>query len=61
DLERAISLSPQHVAAMSGRALVLIGLGRDADAQEALAAALELNPWLPERSLLKKKEQGEEL
>jgi hypothetical protein len=29
----------------------LIGLGRSAEAQDALAAALELNPWLPERSL----------
>ncbi|TCL09949.1 tetratricopeptide repeat protein [Shimia isoporae] len=61
DLEKAISLSPQHVAAMSGRALVLIGLGRDDDAQEALAEALELNPWLPERSLLRTDDSGEEL
>lgn len=61
DLEKAISLSPQHVAAKSGRALVLIGLGEDAEAQEALAEALELNPWLPERALLKTEETGEEL
>ncbi|WP_294227468.1 tetratricopeptide repeat protein [uncultured Shimia sp.] len=51
DLERAIALSPRHVAALSGRALTLIGLGRGAEAQDTLAAALELNPWLPERSL----------
>lgn len=61
DLEKAISLSPQHVAAMSGRALVLVGLGRAEEAQEALAAALELNPWLPERALLKTADDGEEL
>ncbi|MBO9408674.1 tetratricopeptide repeat protein [Shimia sp. R9_1] len=51
DLERALDLSPRHVAAQSGLALTLIGLGREAEAQDALAAALELNPWLPERSL----------
>ncbi len=52
DLEHAIELSPAHVAALSGRALTLIGLGREAEAQDALALALELNPWLPERNLL---------
>ncbi|SFK52458.1 tetratricopeptide repeat protein [Shimia haliotis] len=58
DLEQAISLSPQHVAAKSGRALVLIGLGRHDDGQEALAEALELNPWLPERALLQGADAG---
>ena len=53
DLERAIELSPRHIGALSGRALSLVGLGREAEAQDALAAALELNPWLPERSLYK--------
>ncbi|WP_299419401.1 hypothetical protein [uncultured Shimia sp.] len=65
DLNRAIELSPRHVAALSGRALTLIGLGRQAEAQDALAAALELNPWLPERSLYEppptKKVPGEKL
>ncbi len=53
DLEQAIGLSPRHIAALSGRAITLIKLGKDATAQEALAAALALNPWLPERRLLK--------
>lgn len=53
DLQKALDLSPRHVGAHSGLALTLIGLGRDAEAQDALAAALELNPWLPERSLYK--------
>ncbi|MGR3636184.1 MAG: tetratricopeptide repeat protein [Shimia sp.] len=61
DLERAIVLSPQHVAAMSGRALTLIGLGRQEEAQDALAEALALNPWLPERSLLQTPEPDQEL
>ncbi|WP_372886360.1 tetratricopeptide repeat protein [Shimia sp.] len=51
DLERAIALSPRHIAAHSGRALTLFGLGRAEEAQAALAAALALNPWLPERTL----------
>lgn len=53
DLERAIELSPRHIGALSGRAITLIGLGKEDEAQAALAAALALNPWLPERSLYK--------
>ncbi|QFT64448.1 tetratricopeptide repeat protein [Roseivivax sp. THAF30] len=52
DLERALELNPRHVAALSGKALTLMGLGRDAEAQAALRAALDLNPWLAERYLL---------
>ncbi|WP_121067180.1 tetratricopeptide repeat protein [Chachezhania antarctica] len=52
DLDRALEISPRHVAAMSGRALSLIGLGRLAEARVALSQALELNPWLPERRLI---------
>ena len=51
DLDRAIELSPNHIAALSGRALTLLGLGRMEEAREALAHALALNPWLPERGL----------
>lgn len=51
DLDRTIALSPTHVGALSGRALTLLGLGRKDEAREALDAALELNPWLSERSL----------
>ncbi len=51
DLDRALELSPRHVAAMSGRALSLYGLSRLEEAREALAEALALNPWLPERYL----------
>ncbi|WP_170783913.1 tetratricopeptide repeat protein [Ruegeria lacuscaerulensis] len=52
DLDRAIELSPNHVAAISGRALTLLGLGRIDEAREALEQALELNPWLSERHLM---------
>ncbi len=53
DLQRALELSPNHVAAMTGSALTLIGLGRESEAQDMLARAIELNPWVPERGLLK--------
>ena len=51
DLDRALELSPRHVAALSGRALSLYGLARLEEARAALAEALKLNPWLPERHL----------
>ncbi|NIZ15325.1 tetratricopeptide repeat protein [Phaeobacter sp. HF9A] len=52
DLDRALELSPRHVAALSGRALSLLGLSRPVEARESLREALALNPWLPERHLL---------
>ncbi|MFW8593417.1 tetratricopeptide repeat protein [Cribrihabitans neustonicus] len=51
DLDHALALSPRHVAALSGRALSLYALSHIEEARAALAAALLLNPWLPERSL----------
>jgi tetratricopeptide (TPR) repeat protein len=52
DLDRAIEITPNHIAALSGKALTLMGLGRNEEAQETLRAAVEMNPWLQERSLL---------
>ena len=52
DLDIAIALRPKHVAAIAGKALTLIGLGRDQDAQPVLREALALNPWLSERRFL---------
>ncbi len=49
DLERALDLNPDHIAARSGLALTLMGLGLDAEAQRVLREALTQNPWLPER------------
>jgi tetratricopeptide (TPR) repeat protein len=57
DLNAALERSPRHLGALSGKALTLTALGREAEAQAVLREALALNPWLPERSLLK----GEEL
>lgn len=52
DLDQALVLSSNHVAALSGRALSLYGLSQLTEAKAALEAALALNPWLPERHLL---------
>jgi len=52
DLDRAIDRSPTHIAAIAGKALTLIGMKRDADAQKVLRKALTLNPWLKERQFL---------
>ena len=52
DLDAALVRAPSHVAAMSGRFLTLRALGREAEAQAMLRAALDLNPWLPERAFL---------
>ena len=50
DLDRAIALTPDHIGAISGRALTLLQLGRTREGQLGLRAALALNPWLPERN-----------
>ena len=60
DLDLAIDRSPKHVAAISGKALTLMGLGRDDEAQEVLRFALSMNPWLAERRYLVEK-PGQEL
>lgn len=52
DLDVALRIMPDHVAALSGKALTLMGLGRQDEAQEVLRAAVKLNPWLGERALL---------
>ena len=56
DLNLALERQPKHVAAMSGKALTLIGLGRDQEAQDVLREAVKLNPWIPEAGLLRGKE-----
>ena len=60
DLDRAIELSPRHVAAIAGRALTLAGMERRAEAALSLREALALNPWLSERHLLPSLEAGEQ-
>ncbi|WP_368184394.1 tetratricopeptide repeat protein [Aestuariibius sp. HNIBRBA575] len=52
DLDRALELNPRHLGALTGRALTLIELGQNEAAQTDLKAAVALNPWLNERSLI---------
>ena len=60
DLDLALERHPEHVAALSGKALTLMGLGRQEEAQVVLREAVKLNPWIPERGLLQNP-IGEEL
>ena len=52
DLDRALAIVPNHIAALSGKGLTLMGLGRHDEAQAVLRSAVEMNPWLQERALL---------
>lgn len=57
DIDKALEFNPRHTGALTGKALTLINAGREDDAQAILREALELNPWLSERALLR----GEDL
>ena len=52
DLDRALERSPEHLGALTGRAMALMALGRDHEALSELRRALTLNPWLKERDLV---------
>lgn len=54
DLDAALALNPNHVAAQSGRGLTLMQLGRLREARAQMLEALENNPWLSERALVAK-------
>ncbi|WP_294624308.1 tetratricopeptide repeat protein [uncultured Roseovarius sp.] len=60
ELDAALERQPRHVAARTGRALTLMALGRNAEAALELRTALDLNPWLGERHLLRVLEAGED-
>lgn len=51
DIEKTLALEPRHFGALAGRALILHGLGRMDEALEAIKAALDIHPYLPERGL----------
>ncbi|MFT5065353.1 MAG: tetratricopeptide (TPR) repeat protein [Yoonia sp.] len=52
DLNKALEIMPNHIAALSGKGMTLMGMGRNEEGQEALRGALALNPWLAERALI---------
>ena len=56
DLDKALEFNPRHTGALTGKALTLINAGRGDEAQPILREALELNPWLSERALLRDEE-----
>ena len=54
DLDAALALLPNHVAAQSGRALTLMQMGRLKEARIQILQELKNNPWLSERALIAK-------
>lgn len=52
DIDRALALEPRHFAALSGQAIIFMRQGRMELSQAALRRAVEIHPWLKERSML---------
>lgn len=52
DVERALELTPTHLGALTGKALVLMAMGRTAEGQAILREAVARHPWIPERGML---------
>ncbi|MEO9650339.1 MAG: tetratricopeptide repeat protein [Roseobacter sp.] len=52
DIAKALDIEPRHFGALSGRAIVLISMGRPEIGYTALREALAIHPWLSERHLL---------
>jgi Tfp pilus assembly protein PilF len=61
DLDRALELEPRHFGALSGKAIVLMGMGRMRLGQQALREAVALHPWLKERNMLLPVPQGDDI
>jgi tetratricopeptide (TPR) repeat protein len=61
DLEAALERSPDHLAALAGKGLTLVGLGRTEEGRDVLREAVGINPWLPERHMLRELEGQLEL
>lgn len=52
DIDRTLELEPKHFAALAGKAMILMRQGRMDLGQAALRRAVEIHPWLKERSML---------
>ncbi|WP_288924742.1 tetratricopeptide repeat protein [uncultured Maritimibacter sp.] len=52
NIERALEIAPRHIPALSGKGVTLLKLGREDEGYDALRAAVDLHPWLPERGLI---------
>ncbi|MBI1415958.1 MAG: hypothetical protein GC146_01935 [Limimaricola sp.] len=53
DENKVLEMMPDHFGALSGKALTLMALGRDDEAQEVLRKAVTIDPYLKERALLR--------
>ncbi len=53
ELGRTLEIEPLHFGALSGKALIYIKQGREDIAQVFLRRAVDVNPWLNERFLLR--------
>lgn len=51
DIEKTLELEPRHFGALSGRALILLSQDQRALALKDMTRALQIHPFLPERSL----------
>lgn len=51
DVDKTLELEPRHFGALSGRALILHNQGKREEALAAIREALEIHPFLPERTL----------
>jgi len=52
DVERTLKLEPKHFGALAGKAVILMRQGRMQLSQQALRRAVDVNPYLRERSML---------
>ena len=53
DLEKALSILPRHLGALSGAGLTYLALGQASKAEIQFRKALALNPFTPERDLIR--------
>ncbi len=51
DIDETLRREPRHFGALAGRALIFHTQGRTDEALEAIKQALDIHPFLPERSL----------
>jgi tetratricopeptide (TPR) repeat protein len=52
DLDRALALEPMHFAALAGKGLNFLGMGRRQLAINAIRQAVAIHPWLKERHMI---------
>lgn len=52
DIDKTLALEPRHFGALSGKAMIFMTLGRVKLGQETLRQAVEIHPYLKERSML---------